>query len=128
MENDFNRTGSHIRNVGHIVDLAIKSAFRKDQNSIASARNIAESIRVLVNRRENYEELKGALNLSTANLPGWDTETMWSSTFFVLQGYLKSKAISQRCIQNVQNYLCMLCGQMNEKQSKSSELHYRIAK
>ena len=79
--------------MAHIVNIAAKAAFTIIHKSASSIRKIVGAIRVSIKRRERFDSLKEALNLSNILLPGLDVETRWSSTYFMLDRALPAKFI-----------------------------------
>lgn len=59
----------HIRCTAHVINLLVKAAFSKIQNSIESLCNIIRNVRVSVKRRRKCENLKLCLNKPNDCLP-----------------------------------------------------------
>ena len=51
-----------------------------------------------MNRRQGFNELRIALDVIEANIPGFDVESRWSSTNSMLESAVKSKRIQAVCV------------------------------
>ncbi len=63
LEKSLKKSGFHNRCIAHIINLSVQAACAEIQSSLSNLRNVINSIRISVKRRERFQELRNGLNL-----------------------------------------------------------------